>query len=176
MNSPMPNIPNRRKAVRELRDWLLTIPFTHFITFNFNRQATHKSATNALRKWHAGIDRRMLGRHFNKLDASNRTFFWAFFEHAETNLHAHALVICHKAEFNDLAQAVWKCVIPSGTLDISRDLTEMTQFLKQPEIVEQYYNTQAQRDLQNIVSYVLKEQWKDVAYDSFLCSSMFLPK
>lgn len=168
------DITDRLSAVRVLRDWLLEQPFTHFVTFNFNRDETLASATAKIRLWHAGVDRQLLGKRFNKTPAEKRTFFYAFFEHIDTNLHAHALLICPDDRFNPIAKAVWKRLVPSGDLHIGNDQADINHGVTLPVDLHQPITSPEGREY--AVRYALKEQWKAENYQHFILSSAFLNK
>ncbi|MCI5048728.1 MAG: hypothetical protein MRY32_00130 [Rickettsiales bacterium] len=133
-------------------------------------------ARRLIYKWQAGVDRQLLGKHFNKMHADKRTRFIAFFEHMDTNLHAHALVICHHSNFNTIAKATWAKLVTSGSLHISGDLMDRYKHHHNPELERLYEPLDTPEGRDYVTRYVLKEQWKDETYANFILSDEFLPK
>lgn len=108
-----------RNGFRELLDGF---EWQYFVTANFNRDTNWWGAKKALKDWHAGIDRRLLGGRWAKKEGK-RTFFIAGFEGAETNQHWHMKLTlrCDKNEkFENIAPEVWESIVPGGSLDIHR--------------------------------------------------------
>lgn len=105
-------------------EWLDGLGFNVGLTLNFNdRRVGLYAARERVRDCFARVDRRMLGRNFNKKSAEERVEGVFFFEHVESNLHCHGLVRVAPemlARFDRLFPAdsdrgVWADVCPSGT-------------------------------------------------------------
>lgn len=167
---------DNHNSIDALRVWIPQMPLTHFVTFNFNDGRTIESAIRAIKKWHAGVDRVLLGKHFNKYPLEQRTFFLAFFEHMDTNLHAHALVCCPYDDFNAIAKQTWDKIVPSGSLHISGDESDQRIHQFKPDLERLYHPIDTPEGKDIVINYVLKEQHKDENYSNFLLSSVFLPK
>ena len=114
-------------------------------------------ARNALRQWHAEVDRSLLGSKWSKKDASERTFFAAFPEHADHNLHYHLLLRLPgewlSEEFQLLAIDHWGRVVPGGSLDVQPLLTD--------------------EDVQNVVRYATKDFLRKDLMENFFLSTEF---
>ena len=53
------------------RGWLAKSQFNYFVTANFNCNTDYRSASKALERWHAIVDRKLLGPKWSKLQADN---------------------------------------------------------------------------------------------------------
>ncbi|MGB4107665.1 MAG: hypothetical protein WBK55_07695 [Alphaproteobacteria bacterium] len=141
------------KLLPKFKVWLDSQNFTHFMTLVFNRPETLDSARDKLKKFHANIDRRILGTNWYKKPPEERTFFIAFPEHIQSNLHYHLLTRVnreHIERFEQHAPDVWETLVKSGSIDI------------QP--------------FTGRLDYCLKEQYKDQNYRAFIISREFCSK
>ncbi len=86
---PVVNLGACRRAVRE---WGQGVGCYLFVTLVFNRAITTKGALEALRDFHARVDRKLLGHDWCKR-AGRRTRYVAVLENVETNLHIHLLAV-----------------------------------------------------------------------------------
>jgi hypothetical protein len=139
---------------QDIRSWLGTTDFDFFVTANFNCATNNRSARTALSRWHALVDREALGPKWNMKPADQRTLFFAFAEHPNSNRHFHMMIRSAKAmAFVEIAQAAWGKVIPAGSMDI--------QFVDQ------------QQDRLNTIYYSTKDIWKYDAMENFIVSTEF---
>lgn len=141
---------------QEMQEYLQAQDWDYFVTANLNRSTNWHGARRLLKDWHAHIDSRIIGPRWTR-KISQRTRFIAFYEGAETNEHWHMLLKLngkHRDVFNTEAPAIWKSLVPSGSLDIRPILTKADQ--------------------NRISGYVVKDLWKDMAIQSFVLSSEFI--
>lgn len=149
----------RSASIKALQCWLGERKFTHFITFNFNGPTSLASGRNALKNFHARLDRKLLGRNFNKLPADDRSLFFAFPEHVESNLHYHALLRCPDMRLSVFGLGgIWERLVPAGDVHIIK------------------MEDKAPEDLERVARYISKEAWKPSAYDGFIISTEFIPR
>lgn len=117
------SIPDYRAAMRQM---IRSIHPTHFVTFVFNRDTTVVSADKDLRNFQAWIDRRTIGRNWQKSGAK-RCRYIGIIEHPNSNLHIHAAFVvlpCHWSTFEHGAGAVWNKLIPGGSIDV-KEITDI---------------------------------------------------
>lgn len=162
----------RYSATKELRFWLESLKPTHFITFNFNTDVTLISARRALKRFHAKLDRALHGRRFHLLSSEERTFFVAFPEHVNSNLHYHALLRTNSYDFSLMAPKIWKQVVPSG------DLHNATDDVSGTTLIEAWADGLAPApmrcsDVQTVADYVTKDAFQH--YEHFVISTEFAP-
>ncbi len=137
-----------------IRDWLNDIPFNFFVTANFNCSTSEQSARSALRRWHGMIDRQLLGPKWHRKPADQRTMFFAFAEHPNSNRHFHLMLKTDQPiAFAEIADRMWNKIVPAGSMDV--------QFFDQ------------QQDRLNTICYSTKEIWKHDLINSFIISSEF---
>lgn len=139
--------------------WLDQQNFTHFTTLVFNKQETLDSARDKLKKFHANIDQKIIGVNWYKKPQDQRTFFIAFPEHIQSNLHYHLLMKIneeHIERFERHAPIVWEKLVKSGSINI------------QPFRIANKANGS-----QGHSAYCLKEQYKNQNYQSFIISREF---
>jgi hypothetical protein len=143
--------PAIRKAVC---DMLAERQWDYFVTASLHKAANQLTARNALKDWHKRLDRKLLGGRCHRKDDA-RTFFMAFVEGGETNLHWHMLVKlnCEKHDlFSPVAEQAWSQVVPSGTLDIQQIQSGTTN---------------------RVAGYATKGLYEDKAIEGFVISTEF---
>ncbi|HEU5047675.1 MAG TPA: hypothetical protein VFT64_07520 [Rickettsiales bacterium] len=140
-----------------LTDWLASLPSDYYVTFNFNTHTTLASGRTTLKRFHAMLDRKLYGRHFNRMKPDERTLFIAFPEHVESNLHYHALLCSKHPDFTSTAEKIWESILPSGSL----------------HIIDLNAKGASKFDLLNIAQYNTKELHRDSRYEDFIISSQF---
>jgi hypothetical protein len=85
-NSYIPQ--NLLKAMHTLTlPWLLEQNFTHVVTLAFNRPTTLNGGRVSLNRFHAKLDRLLLGPRWYKKPQHERSFFHAYPENISSNLH-----------------------------------------------------------------------------------------
>lgn len=158
-----PNYIQNKSLSNALPPWLNTLAFTHFVTLAFNQKGfyhpNHKLefARDKLKHFHAKLDDCLLGSRWHKKPPEERTFFMAFPEKIVTNMHYHLLMRVndqHERKFNQYAEDIWTSVVPSGTYDCKP--------LRYAPNSEGY------------ASYITKEQFKNMNFNSFIISNEFL--
>ena len=133
---------------------------THFVSLAFNpnkdKRSTpsatllrggHERAIGSLSAWDAQLNRRQLGRHWQRLSDA-RLMGVAFYEHPDTNAHWHLLVLPPASKssrsFRKDVEETWRKIEPNGTVDI-----------------------QPITDLKPLASYVTKEIYNPNCYQRF---------
>ena len=87
------NSSSKNKEMRcAVREMIMEQGADHFVTAVFNRETTFAGARESLKKWHALVDGCLLGSRWQKKPAHERTFFMAFAEHPDSNLHYHLML------------------------------------------------------------------------------------
>jgi len=151
------------KLLQAMHSMLLGLHSTHFVTLTFNQSNAKSSeqkldyARHKLKYFHAKLDRCLLGSDWNKKPKEDRTFFIAFPEKIETNIHYHLLMTLdekHHMKFKENAEKIWKKIVDSGTFD--------AKLLKDAP------------DANGYKSYVTKEQNKSLNFNSFIISHEFV--
>lgn len=145
---------DKKRLTQSMGEWLQDHGFTHFVTLAFNRMETIDSARKNLNKFHAKLDRKILGKNYYKKPKDQRTFFVAFIEHMNSNFHYHLLLktpnqYISRLEFH--LDSSWQKVVNSGSS-----------------------NVQAIYDHRGCTSYCLKEQSNLKHFNNFILSHEFL--
>lgn len=115
------NISHQRDLKQAMREFLASKKFTHCGTAVFNRETCLNAGLKKLRHWHALLDRALLGHRWAKAPLDKRTFFIAFPEHIDSNLHYHILIDAKVSTitcFEQLAKKIWVDSVKSGSFDI----------------------------------------------------------
>jgi alkanesulfonate monooxygenase SsuD/methylene tetrahydromethanopterin reductase-like flavin-dependent oxidoreductase (luciferase family) len=115
---PVVNLAGCRQAVR---DWAAQRGCELFVTLVFNRATTERAALQALRDFHARVDRKLLGHNWCKR-TGRRTAYVAVLENVETNLHIHLLTAAADGKAWDFCKAAvkaWARIAPAGNADIT---------------------------------------------------------
>jgi hypothetical protein len=140
------------------RSWLLDQGFTHGVTLAFNRKTTLNGGRKSLKRFHAYLDRALLGTHWHKKPNLDRTFFIAFPEHIDSNLHYNLLLRVRDTNIQktaDIIPQIWSKVVPSGSVDV--------------KLVSEAY------DYSKLIDYYTKEQMFNImSYQSYIISNEFL--
>lgn len=130
---------------------------THFVTANFNRDISYEGARQALKAWHARVDRKLLGPKWLEKPFDVRTEFLATVEHMASNPHWHLLVrpAGHAGgmTFEDVGGQVWQALQPAGSLDVRPLLTL--------------------HDMHRVSTYCVKDLVKSENYERFVLSREF---
>jgi hypothetical protein len=129
----------------------------YFVTANFNRCTNITAARNALKAWHARMDKALLGGSWSRKCDAERTFFIGFAEHFDSNLHWHLMLrLGDKADrrvFEQKAATCWDKLVTSGCMDVKKiDTCD---------------------DTRRIANYVTKDLWHDEARNGFVVSTEF---
>ena len=108
-------------------DWLSGLEFHWYVTLAFNHAASVQGARTRFRAWIGRIDRRYLGKRWNKLPNDARTLACGAIENPTTNLHLHVLLkMPSKALHRPLADQIatfkkhWKVLEPAGAAHIQQ--------------------------------------------------------
>lgn len=119
-----------------------------FATLAFNRPGLGiEAAAKACRHFHAVIDRRMLGKHWSKLEGSKRTLFIGIPERTKTGaVHVHGLLRVPAEGSARTFEAVTRHTFAQkigGTLDLrpvesSQDQERIAGYLVKGPFVAQY--------------------------------------
>lgn len=140
----------------EMRKWLNTEQWSHFVTINFNEATSMLSARRLLSKFHYELDRKLFGRRFFKRPESARTFFIAFPEVARA-LHWHALFRVQEGAMERFKQNI-------GTM--------LKSAAKAASCDVQLIRSEAEKE--RITSYITKDAWQSRSIENFLVSSEFI--
>lgn len=138
--------------------WLKNQNFTHVVTLAFNRKTLLNGARLSLRRFHARLDRALLGANFYKKSSNKRSFFYAFPEHINSNFHYNMLLRV-SAKHVDKTTAIlgekWSKVVTSGSVDV--------------KLISNVH------DYSNLLHYQVKEQSYNItSYQSYILSNEFL--
>lgn len=116
-----------RRIWRERVRFLVQSKPTHALTLAWNDTCSLQRVRTVLRHVHAHIDRRVLGRQFNKAASSRRTWFAAFIENLKSNTHAHLIVRVDKEQWTSFEGLFpggrgpfWTKWAPRGTYDLKQ--------------------------------------------------------
>lgn len=148
---------------KALPDWIEQLHFTHFVTLTFNQQRYHRPdqileyARDKIKFFHAKLDRCLLGCNWANKPKDERTLFIAFPEKIPVNMHYHAFIRMpqkNERKFDEYAKSIWKSIVPSGTYDCKLMRTAP--------------------DPNGLISYGIKEQFKNVNFNHTIISSEFL--
>ncbi len=147
----------RNKLRRAVRDFSIDQNVGYFITANFNRVTNDAAARKTLKAWHAHVDKQLLGGSWSKKTSGVRTFFLAYVEHLNSNMHWHLLLRlganADDDRFVEVAADCWQTLVRSGSMDVRK------------------LNTDA--DKARAASYATKELWRDDALVRFIVSTEF---
>lgn len=91
-----------------------------FVTLAFNRRISMNEAQIVLEKFHAFMDRKIVGRAFLRRPEKRSTYI-AMIEKPDANIHIHALfkmTPMQRLRFCLTADAVWKKLFPGGNVDL----------------------------------------------------------
>lgn len=155
----------RKRLQTNLRSWAVEKEADYFITAAFNRQNSKTVSTPSpstaryhLKRWHARIDKKLLGKHWATADIDDRLFFVAFIEKLDSNPHWHMAVKLADPSramvFEAKAAECWEKIIPSGELDVQKNDTDLDVF--------------------KTGFYSAKDQWKSRNYNEATISEDFL--
>lgn len=140
-----------------LRELLKSRSFTHWVTLNFHRKYSEKTAKQRLQLWFMNLNSRLFrAKRFSSMLTTDLFDFFAFPEETlKEEPHFHLLVNLHHDchdKFERLAQDAWKRILPSGTCDVQRikDSTE---------------------DRERVISYATKQSNRRLSYADFILSS-----
>jgi hypothetical protein len=146
-----------RRIKQAVRDMLLEMDAEYFVTANFNGDRNYAAARNALKAWHARIDRKLLGGKWSKKARHERTQYAAFVEHVDSNIHWHLLLKLgdgvDAGRFEAVAADCWQQLVKSGELDVKK------------------LNTAGDR--MRTANYVVKDLWRHEAIERFVLSDEF---
>lgn len=96
-------------------EWLKQQNFSHIATLTFNGGASTEHAYATLKRWHARMDRLMLGRHWLDAPVERRLFSVFFMENDNGTRHWHGMARSGDiAGFADNALKAWKKYVPYG--------------------------------------------------------------
>jgi hypothetical protein len=82
---------NRMSLRTEYRNLLSRFAMNYFVTFSFGYAIKPESARKPLQKFCNALERRALGRFWNKHRGPDRLVLFAFGEHMNSNPHWHAV-------------------------------------------------------------------------------------
>ena len=116
-----------------LTDLALSLVPTHAVDFAFNRDRSTDGSKHDLKLFHAGIERKLLGKYFYRKPAKDRIKSICFVEHIDSNLHYHGLFSVPNRfhdTFTNKAIKTWVKICPSGHLVITPLPTEPEVYIK----------------------------------------------
>lgn len=146
-----------------LTDLALSLAPTHAIDFVFNNERSIEGSKYDLKLFHAGVERKQLGKYFYRKPAKDRIKSICFVEHIEDNLHYHGLFSIPK-QFHDrfMIRSVhtWLKICPSGHLVITPLPTEPEVYIKSNYAHKEIFK------LQNYENFVLHSQFWSFAKKS----------
>ena len=116
---------NYQQYKQGMSQMLFDEAFTLHLTFNFNRNTTLETAKKKLRFWTFDVLRRLYGRSYYRRNPIDTIYYVAFPEYGAdgNNLHLHApcrVDVTKAIEFRHIAEALWKKIIPSGSLYVQK--------------------------------------------------------
>lgn len=154
------SIAKNKEMQSAVRNMIVDEGAEYFVTAAFNRETNFAGARNSLKDWHARIDRCLLGKRWQKKEERERTFFWAFPEHPDSNLHYQLMVKlsdpAKRQEFENVANACWQATVSSGDMKI------------------EYLQTAS--DLVRTTNYSTKDLWRSDLIENYIISSTFFNK
>jgi len=148
--------------INEMKGWLHSQPFNHFVTLTFNQRYYYQAdrileySRDKLKFFHAKLDRRLLGPKWYKKPTEERTFFMAFPEKVTSNMHYHLLMNVNSNyidKFYYYAKPIWFDIMQSGTYDCQK--------------------LDSKPNSGGYASYVLKEQYNPVNFNNMIVSTEF---
>lgn len=130
----------------------------YFVTANFNRETTFEGARKCLRRWHALVDKKRLGKDWSKKPSADRVFFFAFSEHPDDNLHYHLILrapqLLDRPSFDTVGPKVWERLVQGGDLYVQKLKTKL--------------------DVAKVSSYSTKDLWNERLFEQWIVSSEFM--
>ena len=147
---------NRQELKEALRKLVLSTEPRIFATAVFNDYASPERGRAAMKRLHAKIDLKLFGRYFYKTTPEKRTFFFAFPENINSNLHFHLLIRPPQDRTERLlavAPHIWKTICPQGNLKL--DLLS------------------SEEDRQKVSFYSTKDSFIEKNFEHFIISSEF---
>ena len=141
----------------ELIAFLCKQQFNFFGTLVFNDFVSVGSIRRWLYRFHQYTDKKILGPKYWQFPAEQRTFFFCFVEHLDTNPHGHLMITAPMGKiehYTAIAPAVWSKICPAGDLLLA-------------PVVEQ-------SDLARTVCYATKELGCRRNCEEFIISSEFM--
>lgn len=100
-------------------EWLKQQDFNQILTLTFNGNASVEYAYGALKRWHARIDRVMLGRYWLDVPVEQRLFSVFFMENDNGTRHWHGMARSNSTmDFADSALRAWKKYVPYGSAHV----------------------------------------------------------
>jgi len=111
----------KRKALRDAyRDLIDSMRPAYFVTFNFGAKIGPTAAFGVMDGFCCRLERRALGRNWNKYPRTSRMKLIAFPEHLSSNPHWHSVVRLPKKEARILIRSggeMWMNLAERGQLD-----------------------------------------------------------
>lgn len=140
----------RKRLQKAMRDFVIEQGADYFVTAAFNRNISRDNAQRKLYRWHAYIDKKLLGKNWCAAPPERRLKFAAFAEHLSSNLHWHIMVKLADADradvFEHTASKCWKRCVESGDMDVQK-------------LYEDF-------DVRKTCIYATKDIWQAANYDS----------
>lgn len=150
----------RQILANEEFDYSITAVFNEHKSKDYGRGTSHSIdyARAKLKHWHGLLDRNLLGQRWARKAVSERSFFMAFVEHENRNIHFHMMYRLPCAEcaevFEDWANAHWQKIVPMGDIVFQKIETE--------------------EDKIRAGNYATKDLWKRAARENFIISTEFV--
>lgn len=91
----------------KLREWIISLRPTIFITFNFGYHVSHEVGISSVIRFFNRLQRQVHGRNWHKRDTEDSMIVPGFWEHLDSNPHLHAVVRMSKDE--------WRWLLNNGT-------------------------------------------------------------
>ena len=145
----------QNQIINEIEKLIIEQQPNYFVTLAFNDYQTPYVADRKLKKFSALLDGFYLGRKFYKKPIEERTLFFAFAEHMESNFHYHLAVVVkdeQKPSFEIMADFFWWKIVNNGST----------------KIISKYSD--------DFIPYILKELHKPNNYESYRISTEFMPQ
>lgn len=148
---------NKKELKEAVRQLVLSTEPKIFATTVFNDYASPERGRAALKRFHANLDRKLFGPYYFQTRKEKRTFFFAFPEHINSNLHYHLLIrppADHSDRIISVAPKIWKKICPQGNMKIGLLSTE--------------------EDLRKVSYYTTKDCFIEQNFEHFVISNEFI--
>ena len=157
----------RKERQHALRVFTTDLRCHYFNTLAPNNNMSLKYARHFLNDFDKTIQTKLFGRKYYEIPLEERTFFIAFLEHINSNLHFHLImnVPQHKrVAFEFYAPILLKQIIKSATIDIQR-----TETLPENRM-SAYYSCKELLNEENYNNFVISTEFSKLPYRHPACS------
>ncbi len=134
----------------ELQQFIVDFDGDYFVTAVFNRETNLAGAEKRLEHWSNCVNRKLYGKKWFKLPATDRLQYIGAPEHLNSNLHWHMTLKLAGGKkdwrFAFIAPKLWQKYNQSGSMDVQKVLTAQDQI--------------------TVGSYITKDTWLPSNYNS----------